>query len=168
MRFLNKRGISPLIATVLLIGFTVALAAVVITWGSGFVNKVTSTTEESTLKTISCTTDVSFEITKVTCDTEPGNPDPSTITVDNRGSLDIEGLILRFYDINGEVSGEATNTEPIGKFEVKTILLYPDTIPQEKIPTETTKVEAIAVVKYNDQNLTCGGNARQKSFTPSC
>ena len=32
MKFLNKKGISPLIATVLLIGFTVALAAVVITW----------------------------------------------------------------------------------------------------------------------------------------
>ena len=42
----NKRGISPLIATVLLIGFTVALAAMVMTWGSGFIKK---TTEQTTV-----------------------------------------------------------------------------------------------------------------------
>jgi len=39
---MNKKGISPLIATVLIIGFTVALAAIIITWGSGFVNKLIS------------------------------------------------------------------------------------------------------------------------------
>ena len=35
MKMMNKKGISPLIATVLLIGFAVALAAVVMTWGLG-------------------------------------------------------------------------------------------------------------------------------------
>ena len=39
-----KRGISPLIATVLIIGFTIVLAAVVIRWGGDF---LTGTTEES-------------------------------------------------------------------------------------------------------------------------
>ena len=34
---MDKRGISPLIATVLIIGFTVALAAVIITWGGRFI-----------------------------------------------------------------------------------------------------------------------------------
>ena len=31
---MEKKGISPLIATVLILGFTVALAAVIMTWGS--------------------------------------------------------------------------------------------------------------------------------------
>ena len=31
---MNKRGVSPLIATVLIIGFTVALAAMIFTWGN--------------------------------------------------------------------------------------------------------------------------------------
>ena len=43
-----KRGISPLIATVLLIGFTVTLAAVIMTWGGGF------TREEFNITTQEC------------------------------------------------------------------------------------------------------------------
>ena len=33
---MSKRGISPLIATVLIVGFTIALAAMIITWGGNF------------------------------------------------------------------------------------------------------------------------------------
>ncbi len=40
---MNKNGISPLIATVLIIGFTVSLTAIVMVWGRGL---VTQTTEE--------------------------------------------------------------------------------------------------------------------------
>jgi flagellin-like protein len=36
---MNKKGISPLIATVLIIGFTVALAAIIMTWGTTFSDK---------------------------------------------------------------------------------------------------------------------------------
>ena len=45
---INKKGITPLIATVLLIGFTVALAGIVITWGGGFVERIQSGTDERT------------------------------------------------------------------------------------------------------------------------
>lgn len=37
---MNKRGISPLIATVLLIGFTVSLAAIIINWGTSFTREI--------------------------------------------------------------------------------------------------------------------------------
>lgn len=37
--YFKKRGISPLIATVLLIGFIVALVAVVMLWGKGFIQE---------------------------------------------------------------------------------------------------------------------------------
>lgn len=38
----DKKGISPLIATVLIVGFTIVLAVLVITWISGTVNDTTS------------------------------------------------------------------------------------------------------------------------------
>lgn len=41
---MSKRGISPLIATVLLIGFTIVLAVLVVTWISGVVNTQTEGT----------------------------------------------------------------------------------------------------------------------------
>jgi len=42
---MNKKGISPLIATVLIIGFTIVLAVLVITWISGTVNDQTESTD---------------------------------------------------------------------------------------------------------------------------
>ncbi len=44
----DKKGISPLIATVLIIGFTIVLAAVVMQWGGSFVRGLT---EEQATKT---------------------------------------------------------------------------------------------------------------------
>ena len=37
VKMLNKKGISPLIATVLIIGFTIIIAVLVITWTTGLV-----------------------------------------------------------------------------------------------------------------------------------
>lgn len=42
---MDKKGISPLIATVLIIGFTIVLAVLVITWISGTVNNQTDSTD---------------------------------------------------------------------------------------------------------------------------
>ncbi len=50
----NKKGISPLIATVLLIGFAVALAAVVIKWGLDFIKNKADATESPTQNKIIC------------------------------------------------------------------------------------------------------------------
>jgi flagellin-like protein len=42
---MDRRGISPLIATVLIIGFTIVLAVLVITWISGTVTEQTDSTD---------------------------------------------------------------------------------------------------------------------------
>lgn len=36
---MNKRGLSPLVATILLIGFSIALGAIVMSWGKGFIEE---------------------------------------------------------------------------------------------------------------------------------
>ncbi|MEK6878980.1 MAG: archaellin/type IV pilin N-terminal domain-containing protein [Nanoarchaeota archaeon] len=172
MIFFNKRGISPLIATVLLIGFTVALAAVVITWGTGFVQKVTTGTEERTNKAIICTSDLNFEITKVTCKTSGATP-TSTVILDNKGSIDVKGLALRFFSSAGDSTGvtnidtgaPSATTATLKAFEVKTLTLYPGTTPQVVIPAGSIKLEAIATVQIDGQNVTCSELVKQKTFT---
>ena len=57
---MNNRGISPLIATVLIIGFTVVLAAIIITWGGRFVTDIQ--------EDVAADTEVSFECSKVDFD----------------------------------------------------------------------------------------------------
>jgi len=131
----NKRGISPLIATVLLIGFAVALAAVVMTWGLDFIKSTADTTEQQTENTLICATELSFAISNV--DLNAG-----TVTVDNRGQVDINSLAFRVYNASGVTTN--VTTETIAKFEVKT--LTPTITGPNLIASGVTKVEAIATV----------------------
>ena len=78
----QKRGISPLIATILLIGFTVVLAAVVLTWGQGWFAGLTEGTTESTNLQLACTNRGGLTISEV-CDT--GND--VRVTVMNTGNI---------------------------------------------------------------------------------
>ncbi len=60
----DKRGVSPLIATVLLIAFTVALGAVVMNWGRGFVQAQTNEVDKSTNTKIPCSK-INVEISSI-------------------------------------------------------------------------------------------------------
>lgn len=132
---INKKGISPLIATVLLIGFTVALAAMVMTWGSGFIKKTTEKTEEGTASALKCATELGFEISGITC-----NPDKSiaSVKVDSRGSIDIKALKFRFIgDAETTVEDKA---EVLSAFGAKTYSGFTKPNPNTKT------IEAIATV----------------------
>ena len=145
----NKRGISPLIATVLLIGFAVALAAVVMTWGLDFIKSTADTTEQQTENTLTCATELSFAISNV-------NSNTGTVTVDNRGQVDINSLAFRVYGGSGVITN--VTTETIAKFEVKT--LTPTILGINLININVTKVEAIATVpgKSGQGDIICSQN----------
>ena len=55
---LNKKGISPLIATVIIIGFTIVLAAAVIYWGTGFFKTIQDKTSRGATISNLCTSDL--------------------------------------------------------------------------------------------------------------
>lgn len=124
---LNKRGISPLIATVLIIGFTVALAAVILIWGQSFTRGIQSSTEETTNIQLMCAQDVVFDITAACyCETA----DRIKMTVKNDGSVDIANLTARVYKGATDVStvteyvdpdtGVADSNEALNKYAIKT------------------------------------------------
>ena len=148
----NKRGISPLIATVLLIGFAVALAAVVMTWGLDFIQSTADTTEQQTENTLTCATELAFTITNV--DLTSGE-----VTVDNRGQVDISSVTFRVYTATGVTTNETIET--IAKFEVKT--LTPTIGGDSLVDSTVTKVEAIATVPgSNGQgDITCSQNLQK-------
>jgi len=152
MRLINKKGISPLIATILLIGFTVALAAVVITWGSGFVERVTLTTEERTTKAIACTSELVFEIKNVDCS--------GKVTIDNKGNIPINNLTLRFFDSSGNHKGNVQENNPIIPFEIRTLTVA--------IPTSTSKVEGLAAITVEGKPTICSETIRTKLVSPPC
>ncbi|MEK6974066.1 MAG: archaellin/type IV pilin N-terminal domain-containing protein [Nanoarchaeota archaeon] len=65
---LNKKGISPLIATVLLIGFTIVLAALVFKWGGVLFKETTQSTGCESQGRISCTSTVSISLGAISFD----------------------------------------------------------------------------------------------------
>ncbi|MBN2880607.1 hypothetical protein JXM83_01015 [Candidatus Woesearchaeota archaeon] len=60
--FSSKRAVSPLIATVLLIAFAVALGAVVMNWGKGYVQSQAIQVETKSNAQLSCQSDVELSI----------------------------------------------------------------------------------------------------------
>lgn len=63
--FGSKKGVSPLIATVLLIAFAVALGAVVMSWGKGYVTDLQDSAKDSSDSSMICTSDVNPSIVQV-------------------------------------------------------------------------------------------------------
>lgn len=61
----KKRGISPLIATVLLIGFVIALLIIVMLWGRSYIEEVKQKEGTIALQKLSCSTDIGIDVTNI-------------------------------------------------------------------------------------------------------
>ncbi|HLD13038.1 MAG TPA: archaellin/type IV pilin N-terminal domain-containing protein [Candidatus Nanoarchaeia archaeon] len=147
---MNKKAISPLIATVLLIGFTIALAVIVTNWGLNYVKGTTDRTSQQTEEALSCINNLDFEITDVSCE-------DNTITVDNKGSNTIEALTFRIH-AGGDVL--PIGTEGMPAFGIKT---YAGTDYDFDL-IGGTKVEAIANISINGKEVTCSQVVKERKF----
>ncbi|MBM3199694.1 hypothetical protein FJZ53_02065 [Candidatus Woesearchaeota archaeon] len=149
---MEKKGISPLIATVLILGFTVALAAVIMTWGTSFTKDMQKKTSENTDIQMKCATDVVFNI-KAVKNTTAGYD----ITIANDGNEDIAEWRFRLYESDTiitqkEVKGD---TAEVPSFGLKTMSIpmaavYPPAPDTPILHAEIKKVEAIPVIKGTD------------------
>ena len=93
---LNKRAITPLIATILLIGFTVVLAAIIITWGSSLTKSILERSESIKEREINCFSDYKINIKKIEVGSNKIN-----LLIQNDGSGNIDKFKVRIYGING-------------------------------------------------------------------
>ncbi len=110
----NKKAVSPLIATVLIIGFTVALAAVVITWGSRFVQQTQEEVDITSQIGLACSK-LDFRVDKIECEngfcarglcnTVADCPAPSAFCVNGLCIMDFGALAVCTTDSNCLVSG---------------------------------------------------------------
>lgn len=103
----KKRGISPLIATVLLIGFTIVLAALVMRWGSTMFRDVTIETGCESDAIVTCSQSVSIELTGATYD---GTSKVGSISVVSNGDKDIDKFVVRVHDEDGAVVSQEDPT----------------------------------------------------------
>ncbi len=103
--FNNKKGISPLIATVLLIAFAVALGAVVMNWGRSYVEETARQSGITSDTKVTCAQQVRLEIAldssrrPMICYDE--NDRNIRLTVINRGGVDLQGFLFNVLGEDG-------------------------------------------------------------------
>ena len=147
---MKKRGISPIVATVLLIAFTVVLAALVMNWQGKFVQKVQDSVSSGVGKELDCLSDV---------DISASIDDNGALVVENNKDTTISEIIVREYTIDGSITVRTKDsidgdgnllTElglEIGPYGSKTYTTF--TINRNVV----TKVEVIPVVKTEGGGL---------------
>ncbi len=115
---MKKRGVSPLLSTVLIIAFVVVLAAFIFGWGKGYIEDLTESAGEKTEEKIFCLQSVGFEISTLCYSSDKGT---LKVGVDNRGKKDITGLIFRIKYLDGSADAVLSGTEKVksGTFPIK-------------------------------------------------
>lgn len=106
---MSAKGISPLIATVLLIAFTMAAAAIVFGWGTGFINAIFNPISDKGPKTVQCIganldvrkADVSYNFS--------GASSTVNVTASNSGSQDLYNFSLGIITNSGAYTFNPTN-----------------------------------------------------------
>ncbi len=143
----NKKGISPLIATVLLIGATIALAALVMVWSQNLFKTTTERTKEGIEAEMICT-EVQFRV-----DSAIGTSTPSTLRITNNGDQDIKTFIARVYDDEGNVELGTVTGDILSSYGSEAYTIgYGE-------GTTATHVELIPVILLENNNeKTCGTN----------
>ena len=152
MKMLRK-GISPLIATVLIIGFTVALAAIIMTWGTTFSKGMQKSTEATTEEQLSCAQDVNIDLSSA-CAVDANN---LKLTIKNDGSKDIVNVSVRFY-VSGDnvVSAYVPGASlPLMGYGLKSVTMAPTGFSGGATANAVTLVEVVPVIKVGEKTLTC-------------
>ena len=157
---LNKKGISPLIATVLIIGFTVALAAVIMAWGQGFIKGMTESAETSANTDIACSQDVKLDVSYA-CVQQVGGvwggvDDIIKITdKNNAGTRDIKNMTARGYWSQNEIA--SVSVGGLAATQVSTVSkTSANLVPPTGLTFQTLKqLEVIPIIEIAGKDVTC-------------
>lgn len=120
----SKKGISPLIATVLIVGFTIVLAVLVITWISGTVKTTTEDTDEQVTAQELCLDVMGKVKTSVS--------GSYTLNVNNQGSTPLSNITAFWLRADG-TTADVTWTDGIAAFGTDSTLTAQANIQKVKI-----------------------------------
>ncbi len=98
---MNRKGISPILAAVLLFAVTVSIVGIFANFAPNLIGTVTSGTEQQASSQIKCEgAGISFE--GINYDTD-GTPENVTVNVRNTGESELNNLTVAVFNENNEV-----------------------------------------------------------------
>ncbi len=152
-----KKGISPLLATVMLIALTLSVAALLGSWFTSVTRTQTGIIGEDITTQINCSAAL-LEITDVTCS---GNADNIKITITNLGNdialYNFSTLVTlnNTYYLNS--TGGPNSTNPLNPGEQAILEYYCD--------NTTYCVNGVKVAKVRVTSYICPGRYAEKTFS---
>ena len=147
----NKRGLSPLIATILLIAFAVALGAVVMNLGRTFENKGIPIPGDS-----GCVVNGGLEIAKIggeqkICFVDAGKDSSVDFTIHNSASADVEDLQITIYGSNDVFNKDSILREVMKRGEGRRIKLRYD----KAVYGSVQQIVITPIVRYGSSVSAC-------------
>lgn len=153
---MQKRGISPLIATVLIIGFTIALGVIVVTWGFDFTRNLQTSTETAAQKQITCGSDFLIDVKRACVD-----DNKISIVVENLGKGTISMLNVRLIGTTDGILISNPGISPYGIGSME-ITLDPNTM------GSLDSLEVIPVVNQNGEEFSCSNTLEKIKNIEAC
>lgn len=160
----SKRGVSPLIATVLLIAFAVALGAVVMSWGTTYVQETAASVRDKSDRAVQCSQDVSLKVHKISsteqlCYGGSEHAGFVAFTLFNDGRKDIKQVHVNVFGKKNIQSNNSLNGTSMAVGQaMKYNLTYSYTT-----YGAVDQVQFVPVVSIGGIDQVCGGNALEKA-----
>jgi len=145
MLFNNKRGISPLVATILLIAFAVSIGALIMNWTSSDINNA--------IKGVSCS-DVNIELINA-CQ----NNESIVISIKNQGEVNINAITLRSNSAG--VSDHLVSSSFLSTSETKTLI-----VKKENFNEANFKI--LPIIVSGQDEFVCSSQAIVNTNLPEC
>jgi len=117
----NKKAVSPLIATVLLIAFAVALGAIVMNWGESFVRETQETASEASEGRLECTMMVDFEVINAAYEEIDDTNATLKVLIRNAGDREIEEFVAQVFTNTTKGSRGVYNESELESLDVQEI-----------------------------------------------
>ncbi|MDD4878637.1 MAG: hypothetical protein PHO02_06425 [Candidatus Nanoarchaeia archaeon] len=155
---ITKKGVSPIIATTMLIGFTVAVIAMVVVWSRGYIEERAAKEEALANTKLKCET-VKFTVEEV-CQTGSS----LNVKVKNLANQQIDSWILR---IKGSAGVQATEQGFVVKgLESKDLALSGESYDAAAVGVIET-VEVIPAIKAGrNKYVPCSGQMLEARASP--
>ena len=146
---MEKRGISTLLATVLLIGFVIVIAIIALLWGRGIVKEEIEKTTPFVKGRLICQTNIDIDIKEAKC--VPGQ-DTLNIRIANKKNIYINGFTFKVIGKDGTyTTSEYVPLNPYGE----------DIIAPKYEPSKTgivDSVEIMPILLVENSMVTCSEN----------
>ena len=152
-----KRGLAPLLATVILVALTLSVAALLGSWFTSVTRTQTGIIEEATTKQVNCTAAL-LEIVDVACS---GNTDNIKVTITNLGNdialYDFSTLVTLNNTFYLNSTGGPNSTDPLDPGE-QAILSY-------SCDNTIDCINGVEVAKVRVTSFICPDRYAEKSFS---